>query len=90
MGEYLKKFLLPFIKKHDIPTIFWPDLATIYYSKKSLEWYEQIDVELVPKEVNPPNCPEQQVIESYWSIIKRILLKSKKLASDEEYLRKSG
>ena len=37
---------------------FWPDLATIHNSKKSLEWYE-------PKEANPPNCPEQRVIESY-------------------------
>ena len=49
---------LPFIKKHDMPTIFWPDLATIHYPKKSLEWFEQDDIELVSKKANPPSCFE--------------------------------
>ena len=71
-----------------MPRISWPDLATIHYSKKSLEWYEQNGVKLIPKEANPPNCPEQRVIESYCSIIKGILLKSTRLASDEEDFKK--
>ena len=35
-----------------------------------------------------PNCPEQRVIESYWSITKGTLLKSKKIASDKEDFKK--
>ena len=88
MEGCLKKCPLAFIKKYDMPTIFWPNLATIRYSKKSLEWYEQNGVELVPMDANPPNFPEQQVIKSHWSIIKGILLKSKKLASDKKALKK--
>ena len=67
-----------------ILTIFLPDLASTHYFKKSLEWYEQNGTQLVTKEENPPNCPEQRVIESYWSIMKGTVLKSKKLASDIE------
>ena len=78
MEEYLKKCLLAFIKKHDLPTIFWPDLATIHYSKKSLEWYEQNGIKLVPKEANPP----LSWAASYWKLL------AKKLASYKEDFKK--
>ena len=44
---------------------------------------------MVPNEANPPNCHEQRAIESYWLIIEGLLLKSKKLASDEEDFKKN-
>lgn len=42
--------------------IFWPDLANYNYSKLVLELYTANKVEFVPKEINPPNCPEFRAI----------------------------
>ena len=64
MEECSRKLLLAFIKKH-VPKILWPDLATIHYSKKSLEWYEQNGVELIPKEANPPNVLSRELLANY-------------------------
>ena len=80
---YITECLLPFINKHSNAVIFWPDLATIHYSKKT-EWYIQNDIEIVLKGANPPNCPKQHVIESYWVLVKGILMKSNKSAKDDE------
>ena len=79
--ECLQKCLLPFINKHSKAVIFWLDLATIHHSKKTMEWYNQNGIKIVS---NPPNCPEQRVIESYWTLVKEILLKSNKSAKDDE------
>lgn len=86
--ECLQKRLLPMIEKHNVPVMFWPDLASIHYSKKTLKWFHDNAVEFVPKDSNPPNCPEQRVIESYWSIVKGILRKGGKLATDNEDFKK--
>ena len=82
--ECLQKRFLPFINKHSKAVIFLPGLATIHCSKKTMEWYNQNGIEIVPKDANPPNCPEQRVIENYWALVKGILLKSNKLAKDDE------
>ena len=81
INECLQKCLLPFNNKHSKAVIFWPDLATIHYSKKTMEWYNQNGIEIVPKDANPWNCPEQRVI---WALVKGILLKSNKSAKDDE------
>ena len=73
-----------FINKHSKAIIFWLDLATIHYSKKTMEWYNQNGIEIVPIDTNPPNCLGQRVIESYWGLLKGILLKSNKSAKDDE------
>ena len=49
-----------------------------------MEWYNQNGIEIVPKDANPPSCPEQCVIKSYWTLVKGILLKSNKSAKDDE------
>ena len=43
-----------------------------------MEWYEQNDVNIVPKTANPLNCPELRIIKKYWAIIKRKMKKNKK------------
>jgi arsenate reductase-like glutaredoxin family protein len=47
--------MVKFIKKHhkNDKTIFWPDLASCHYAKKTLEWLEQKNIEIVLKAVNP-------------------------------------
>ena len=61
--ECLKKRLLPFIRSHSVPVKFWPDLATIHYAGKTNRWYEENQVDVIPKVMNPPNCPQFRPIE---------------------------
>ena len=56
--ECLRKRLLPFINKHRGSAFFWPDLASCHYSKMALDWYKDNNINFVPKEANPSNCPE--------------------------------
>ena len=74
--ECLKKRLLPFIRSHRVPVKFWPDLATIHYAGKTNRWYEENQVDVIPKVMNPPNCPQFRPIERYWAMVKRILKKN--------------
>lgn len=74
--ECLQKRILPFIKKHNAPVMFWPDLASCHYSKKTMEWYQANKVAVMPKIMNPPNCPQFRPIEKYWAIVKRMLKKN--------------
>lgn len=76
--ECLNARLLPFIRQHNVPVKFWPDLAPAHYSKKTLLWYQQNQVDVIPKNMNPPNCPEFRPIEQYWAIMKRYLRKKGK------------
>lgn len=80
--ECLQRRLLPFYKNHGVPRFFWPDLASCHYSKRTLEWYEQNNVLFVPREANPPNCPELRPIERYWALAKRELKTTKKVAKN--------
>ena len=85
-SECLEKRLLPFLQQHDEAPLFWhhADLASCQYSKSVLEWYEANSVHFVPKDMNPPNCPELRLVEQYWAIMKRELRKSKKTVKDDK------
>lgn len=84
--QCLQKRLLPFLRQHQTQPLFWPDLATAHYSKNVQEWYRKNNVIVVPKECNPPNCPELRPIEQYWSIIKGILKKKgRKVSTVQEF-----
>jgi len=41
----------------------------------------------VPKEANPPNCPELRPIERYWALVKRELKATEKEAKDIQNLK---
>ena len=76
IAECLKKRILPFIKEHRSSVKFWPDLAACHYSKKTVKWYIDNNVDYIPKEYNPPNCPQFRPIEKFWAIMKLKLKKS--------------
>lgn len=80
--ECLQKRILPFIRSHDHPVMFWPDLASCHYSKVVQEWYAEKGVQVVPKNLNPPNCPQFRPIEKYWAIMKRRLKAKGKVVKD--------
>jgi hypothetical protein len=45
------------IQKHhkNEKIVFWPDLAFSHYAKNTLVRFEELKIEYVPKEENPPN-----------------------------------
>lgn len=78
LKECLQKIILPLIWEHRAPEIFWTDLTTAHYARKVLDWFQTEGLSIVPKHLNPPNCPEIRPIERYWAIIKRKLLEDMK------------
>lgn len=85
--ECLQKRLLPMMKNHTDSTWFWPDLASCHCSKKAMEWYRDNEVDILPKDINPPNCPQFRPIERYWAIVKRNLNRTKGRVSNASQLR---
>ncbi|GJQ71746.1 hypothetical protein Trydic_g11439 [Trypoxylus dichotomus] len=65
------------------PVLFWPYLATCHYG---MNWYQLNAVNVVIKDVNPPNYPKLRPIEKYWAIRKRKLLQTKQVAKNERGL----
>ena len=49
-----------------------------------MEWYAVNNVQVVPKDKNPPNTPELRPIEKYWAIVKRHLKKTQKAVMSEK------
>jgi transposase len=69
----LVKFISDFHKNTDL--IFWPDLASSHYSKDVINWLESQNIKFVPKECNPPNCPQVRPIETFWAILEQMVYK---------------
>lgn len=80
--------LWPLVRVHDTPPIFWPDLASSHYANSTLEELKTMGVELVPKELNPPNCPQLRPIEKYWAICKRNMFNQGGVAEDLKEFKK--
>lgn len=74
--ECLKKRLLPFIALHNCPVVFWPDLASCHYSKDTVKFYQDNNINFVKVDHNPPNCPQLRPIEIFWALVKRKLKKT--------------
>jgi hypothetical protein len=60
------RVLHKFILKHHIneKIVFWPDLSSAHYAKDMLVRLEELKIEYVPKEENPPNVPQIRPIEN--------------------------
>ncbi|XP_055549207.1 uncharacterized protein LOC129732388 [Wyeomyia smithii] len=70
-GIYSTKYLpevASFTKKYHKAedTVFWSDLETAHYSRRSIEEMERLNVDVVPKLVNPPNVPKLRFVEDFW------------------------
>lgn len=72
----LNERLLPLINSHSVRPKFWPDLASCHYARSTMAWYEDNQVAVITKDLNPPNCPQLRPIEKYWAIVKRSLNKT--------------
>lgn len=65
----LHKFIQQHHKNEKI--VFWPDLASAHYAKDTLVRLEELKIEYVPKDHNPPNVPQLRPIENFWANLKR-------------------
>ena len=70
--ECAAKRLIPFMdskhKRGDI--LFWPDLASCHYARQISVLLKMEGIPFVPKEQNPPCCPQLRPIEDVWAILK--------------------
>jgi hypothetical protein len=87
LKECLQKRILPLIRSHQGPVMFWPDLASCHYARVTMDWYQSNEVDILPKEMNPPNCPQFRPIEKYWAIVKGKLLKNGGSATEVNKMR---
>lgn len=71
--ECITKRLHPFLLEHhsDRNYLFWPDLASAHYAQHSLKKFEDLGIQFVPKEKNPPNVPQLRPIEDFWGLLKQ-------------------
>ena len=49
-----------------------------------MNWYKDNEVDVIPKIVNRPFCPEFRPIERYWAIMKRKLKHSGRTIKNEQ------
>lgn len=70
--ECIQKYLVPFLEEYhsDGNFRFWPDLATSHYAHETITLLESLEIPFVPKDKNPPNCPQIRPIEQFWAILK--------------------
>lgn len=67
MGTFAEPLISTIIWKHVLPPIFWPNLGTVPRAWVALETLERINIEIEPKVLNPPSCPELRPIEPYFT-----------------------
>ena len=70
--ECIKKYLVPFLDEfhQDGDYFFWPDLATAHYAHETKTLLETLEIPYIPRDKNPPNCPQLRPIEQFWAILK--------------------
>jgi len=78
LDECITKRLIPFIDKYHnrSDVLFWPDMATIHYSGVVTQALNSNNIEFIPKDHNPPNCPQARPIEKFWAICKKAYSKT--------------
>ena len=89
-NECIRKRLYPFIKKYhnDDEYLFWPDLASSHYAKLTLQTFEDLKINYVTKDLNPPAVPSLRPIEHFWSILKSFVYKHNWQAENHNQLKR--
>jgi hypothetical protein len=72
ISECIQERLVPFIDANvnRASCIFWPDMAPAHYAKKTQTELKNLQLELVPRQFNPPNLPQARPIERFHSHVK--------------------
>ena len=77
-GQFYREFILkrvvrPFIDCHypDGNYLFWPDLAPGHTASDTLDLMDELHIDCIQEDFNPPNAPQLRPIERFWSHLKR-------------------
>jgi hypothetical protein len=86
----IQQRLIPFINLNhqDGNYIFWPDLASCHYARSTLNLLQHHNICVVPKEMNPPNCPQLRPIEDFWGMLKQVVYAKGWRAENHEQLKR--
>ena len=78
MKECIQKKLYPFLQEKypDSDYIFWPDLASSHTAKTTVGLLQELDINFVSKEDNPPCVPQLRPIENFFGILKQQVYKN--------------
>ena len=65
--ECISKYLVSFIEEYhqDRDFVFWPDLATAHYAHATTTLLEDLEIPYIPRDKNPPNCPQHNLSRSF-------------------------
>ena len=85
----IRQRLYPFINENhnDGYYLFWPDLASSHYSRLTMEIFDELGINVVPKTKNPPCVPQLRPIEHFWGILKAEVYKHNWRANDLDQLK---
>ena len=85
----IRQRLKPFLDTHhmDGNYLFWPDLASCHYAKETIAVLEELGINYVSKDMNPPNCPQLRPIEDFWGWLKQIVYDKGWTASNLDQLK---
>ena len=86
-NKCVRKKLLPFIQS-DNEYLFWPDLETCHYARYTMETFDELNINVVTKEFNPPSTPQLRPIEDFWGILKSDVYRHGWVASNHEQLKR--
>ena len=52
-------------------------LATAHYAHATTTLLEDLEIPYIPRDKNPPNCPQLRPIEKFWAILEEKVYKDK-------------
>jgi transposase len=89
-SKCIQQRLTPFIQHHhpDGQYLFWPDLASCHYAGSTLNLFQHLGIHFVPKDMNPPNCPQLRPVEDFWGILKQFVYANGWCATSHEQLKR--
>ena len=66
LNHCIKGRLIPFFNHYykSNKVLFWPDLAISHYTSSVIEFLEDQNINLLPKEKNPQNCRQVRPVEN--------------------------
>jgi len=66
----------------------WPDLASSHYAHLTLQTFDELAINIVQKESNPPVVPSLRHIEDFWGLLKTTVFKKNWKANDHDQLKR--
>ena len=71
LKQCVKARLLPFIRSchNREKVLLWSDLARSHYTVTAINFFEEQQINFVPKEKNLQNCPQTRPAETIWQIL---------------------